>query len=249
LDTPDSPGQIPSAPSHAPPRRHRGELSKRALDLVLSLSALLILGLPFIVIALVIRIQLGAPVFFRAIRAGRWGQPFVIYKFRTMHNWRDASGQLLPDEERITDLGRLLRRTSLDELPQLFNVIRGEMSLVGPRPLLIEYLDRYTPLQARRLEVRPGITGWAQVNGRNDMSWEAKFQHDHWYVTQVSVPLDLRIMARTLLQVVRRHNVDADGDLSVPIFMGSTEDTTADEVAPICTESPGPAAGIVAENE
>lgn len=197
--------------------------AKRPVDLLLSLAALLLLALPFLVIALIIRIQLGSPIFFRAVRAGRWGKPIVVYKFRTMHDWRSEAGELLPDEVRITELGRLLRRTSLDELPQLFNVVRGEMSLVGPRPLLLEYLDRYTPLQARRLEVRPGITGWAQINGRNDMSWEAKFRHDVWYVDHQSMLLDLRIMARTVFQVVRRRDVASDGDLGVPIFMGSGE--------------------------
>lgn len=195
------------------------------LDLVLTLCALLVLALPLAVVSLLVRVRLGPPIFFRAVRAGRWGKPFILYKFRTMHNWKDENGEFLPDEERITELGRFLRRTSIDELPQLINVLRGEMSLVGPRPLLLEYVDRYTPHQARRLEVRPGITGWAQINGRNGMSWEEKFNHDVWYVNQMNTLLDLKIMAKTALQVVRRESVDGSGDLSVPVFMGSTKVT------------------------
>lgn len=144
-----------------------------------------------------------------------------MYKFRTMHDLKGADGQLLPDTERITGLGRFLRRTSLDELPQLFNVIRGEMSLVGPRPLWVEYVDRYTPRQARRLEVRPGITGWSQLHGRNKVAWEARFALDVWYVDHVSLRLDMRILARTILKVIKREDVGADGDLDVPVFLGS----------------------------
>jgi lipopolysaccharide/colanic/teichoic acid biosynthesis glycosyltransferase len=210
-----TPGQDP------PPGHRRGELGKRVLDLSLALPALLLLAFPILVIALIIRSRMGAPVIFRAVRAGRDGRPFILFKFRTMLDLRDATGRLLADEARITGLGRFLRRTSLDELPQLFNVVRGEMSLVGPRPLLVEYLGRYSPDQARRLEVRPGITGWAQVNGRNGLSWEEKFDLDLWYVNHTSILLDLKILAQTIFQVFRRESVDAGGDLSVPRFMGS----------------------------
>ncbi len=191
------------------------------LDLSLALLALLVFVVPILVVALVIRANLGAPVFFRAVRVGRGGRPFILYKFRSMLDLRDASGRPLPDEDRITGLGRFIRRASLDELPQLYNVVRGEMSLVGPRPLLVEYLDRYTPEQARRHEVRPGITGWAQVNGRNALTWEEKFDLDVWYVDHASLLLDLKILARTIRQVVGRESVNAEGDLGVPLFMGT----------------------------
>lgn len=214
-------GQPPPGLAPRPGRRRRGEAGKRVLDLVLALPALLLLA-PFVLaIALLVRARLGPPVIFRAVRAGRGGRPFVLYKFRTMRDLRDASGALLSDEERITALGRFLRRTSLDELPQLYNVVRGEMSLVGPRPLLVEYLARYTPAQARRHEVRPGITGWTQINGRNGLSWEEKFELDLWYVNHASLLLDLKILVRTCRRVLWRGGVSAGGDLSVPLFMGS----------------------------
>jgi lipopolysaccharide/colanic/teichoic acid biosynthesis glycosyltransferase len=204
------------------PASRFGEFCGRGLDLSLALLALLLLAVPILVIALLIRLRMGAPIIFRAVRAGRGGRPFVVYKFRTMLDLRDPSGRLLADEDRITGLGRFLRRTSLDELPQLYNVIRGEMSLVGPRPLLVDYLDLYSPAQARRHEVPPGITGWAQVNGRNGLSWEEKFDLDIWYVDHVSFLLDLKILARTIRQVILREGVNAEGDLAVPLFMGST---------------------------
>jgi lipopolysaccharide/colanic/teichoic acid biosynthesis glycosyltransferase len=204
------------------PASRFGEFCGRGLDLSLALLALLLLAVPILVIALLIRLRMGAPIIFRAVRAGRGGRPFVVYKFRTMLDLRDASGRLLADEDRITGLGRFLRRTSLDELPQLFNVVRGEMSLVGPRPLLVDYLDLYSPAQARRHEVPPGITGWAQVNGRNGLSWEEKFDLDIWYVDHASFLLDLKILARTIRQVILRESVNAEGDLDVPRFMGST---------------------------
>lgn len=212
-----TPAQSGEAPRPAP----RYEIVKRALDLSLALASLTILAIPMLVVALVIRNRMGSPVIYRAVRAGRDGRPFVVYKFRSMLDLRDESGRPLPDEERITPLGRFLRRTSLDEFPQLINVIRGEMSLVGPRPLLVEYLERYSPEQARRLEVRPGITGWAQINGRNSLSWEERFELDRWYVNHRSLTLDLKILALTVLRVLKRESVDSEGDLSVPRFMGN----------------------------
>ena len=166
----------------------------------------------------------GWPVLFTQTRPGLNGRLFRMFKFRSMSNRRDARGELLPDAERLTSFGRFLRASSLDELPELWNVLRGEMSLVGPRPLLMEYLDRYTPLQARRHEVRPGITGWAQVNGRNAISWEQKFELDVWYVDHRSFWLDVRILWLTALKVLRRDGISAAGDATMPKFMGSPRD-------------------------
>jgi lipopolysaccharide/colanic/teichoic acid biosynthesis glycosyltransferase len=196
---------------------------KQLLDLTLTLPALA-LSLPALaVIAALVRLDLGAPVLFRQMRPGLNGRPFPLIKFRTMTDARDASGQLLPDEQRLTPLGRALRRLSLDELPELLNVLRGEMSLVGPRPLLARYLDRYTPAQARRHEVRPGITGWAQVHGRNALTWEEKFALDVWYVDHVSLWLDLSILWRTLLVVLRREGISAPDHSTMPEFTGSAD--------------------------
>lgn len=217
----ERPAVTPAQSGEAPRPAPRYEIVKRALDLSLALASLTILAIPMLVVALVIRNRMGSPVIYRAVRAGRDGRPFVVYKFRSMLDLRDESGRPLPDEERITPLGRFLRRTSLDEFPQLINVIRGEMSLVGPRPLLVEYLERYSPEQARRLEVRPGITGWAQINGRNSLSWEERFELDRWYVNHRSLTLDLKILALTVLRVLKRESVDSEGDLSVPRFMGN----------------------------
>jgi len=172
-------------------------------------------------VAVLVRVKLGSPVVFCQPRAGREGRPFVLYKFRTMVDARDPAGDLLPDEQRLTAFGAALRRLSLDELPQLWNVLRGDMSLVGPRPLLTEYLPRYSPQQARRHEVSPGITGWAQVNGRNAVSWEEKFDLDVWYVDQVHLPVDLYILWRTLIGVIRRQGVSAEGHATMPKFLGS----------------------------
>ena len=194
---------------------------KRALDLAISVPAALLL-LPLIgAVALLVRLLLGAPVWFCQPRGGRGGIPFVLVKFRTMRDGRDTTGQLLPDEQRLTTFGSLMRRVSLDELPQLWNVMNGSMSLIGPRPLLVEYLDRYTLQQARRHEVRPGITGWAQINGRNTLSWEERFALDVWYVDHVSLMLDLRILGLTLLRVLKRSDVNAEGHATMPKFMGS----------------------------
>lgn len=183
---------------------------------------LLLLFFPFIaVVGLVVRLRLGAPVFFKQERPGMKGKVFPLIKFRTMRDARDSNGVILPDKERLTRLGYLLRATSLDELPELWNVIKGEMSLVGPRPLLPRYLERYTPDQARRHEVRPGITGWAQVNGRNAISWEEKFRLDVWYVDNLSFWLDLKILWLTVWKVLRRDEISAEGEATMPEFMGA----------------------------
>ncbi|MHC4525650.1 MAG: sugar transferase, partial [Planctomycetota bacterium] len=182
-------------------------VNKRVLDILIALPALLILSPVLLCLALMIRLSQGAPVFFRQVRPGKDGKPFTIYKFRTMSDRRDLSGRVLPDDERLTRLGRFLRSTSLDELPELVNVLKGEMSIVGPRPLLMQYLDRYTPEQMRRHEVKPGITGWAQVNGRNAVTWEDKFKFDVWYVDNQSPSLDLRIIALTVWKILKREGI------------------------------------------
>ncbi|HXF61122.1 MAG TPA: sugar transferase [Caldilineaceae bacterium] len=198
--------------------RRRG---KRLFDLAVALPALAALSPLLALIALLVRWQLGAPVFFRQRRPGLHGRPFTLVKFRTMRDARDAQGRLLPDSERLTPLGRWLRQTSLDELPELVNVVRGEMSLVGPRPLLMQYLERYTPEQMRRHEVQPGITGWAQVNGRNALTWEEKFAHDLWYVEHLSLGLDLAILWRTALAVLRREGIQQPGSATAHEFTGT----------------------------
>lgn len=197
---------------------------KRVLDVVGAAFALLAFGPLMLYIALRIRREMGRPVIFRQVRPGLHGRPFVMYKFRTMTEERDAQGRLLPDEKRLTPLGKFLRQYSLDELPEFFNVLKGEMSLVGPRPLLMEYLDRYTPEQARRHEVKPGITGWAQVNGRNALSWEEKFRLDVWYVDNWNVLLDLKILLMTLVKVLRREGISAEGHATMPEFKGGAHD-------------------------
>jgi sugar transferase EpsL len=177
---------------------------------------------PFLaLLAGLVRLRLGTPVFFRQVRPGRGGQPFELVKFRTMTDERDATGELLPDEVRLTSLGRFLRSTSLDELPELWNVLRGDMSLVGPRPLLMEYLPLYSERQSRRHEVRPGITGWAQVNGRNAPGWDERLEMDVWYVENRSFLLDLRILLRTATSVVRREGISREGHATAPRFAGS----------------------------
>lgn len=202
-------------------------VAKRTLDLVVAIPSFILLIPVMIVLAVVIAIHLGRPVIFAQVRPGYRGKPFRMYKFRTMRDMRDPSGELLPDEQRLTPLGRFLRSTSLDELPELWNVIRGDMSLVGPRPLLMEYLDLYTPEQARRHEVPPGITGWAQVNGRNSLSWEEKFALDVWYVDNWSLWLDIKILWRTLAAVVSRRGVSADGHVTMPRFTGGNKQENA----------------------
>ena len=172
-------------------------------------------------LALAVRRRLGSPVLFRQVRPGLHGEPFEMVKFRTMTDARGPDGALLPDAERLTPFGQFLRSTSLDELPELWNVVKGDMSLVGPRPLLMRYLDRYTPEQARRHEVRPGITGLAQVSGRNAISWEEKFALDVWYVDHASFWLDLKILVQTVLKVVRRDDIAADAHVTMPEFVGT----------------------------
>ena len=171
------------------------------------------------------RVKLGSPVLFRQKRPGKDDETFELIKFRTMTDARDSTGALLPDEARLTSFGRRLRRTSLDELPTLWNVVRGDMSLVGPRPLLVQYLDRYTPEQHRRQQVAPGITGWAQVNGRNALTWEEKFDLDVWYVENLSLRTDLAILLRTVAQVLGQRGVSAEGHATMPEFMGSDDES------------------------
>lgn len=196
---------------------------KRAFDLLLTVPALVVLAPVILVVALLVRARLGSPVLFRQPRPGLGGMPFTMIKFRTMRDAFDTHGRLLPDAERLTDFGRFLRATSLDELPGLWNVVRGDMSLVGPRPLLMAYLPLYSPEQARRHDVRPGITGWAQVNGRNAISWPEKFALDVWYVDNRSLWLDIRILALTVRKVFRREGISAAGDATMPAFTGDEE--------------------------
>lgn len=198
-------------------------LSKRILDLTLALIGLVLFSPIIAIIALLVLVFHGRPVIFRQERPGYHGKPFTLYKFRTMTNERDFHGDLLPDDSRLTPLGRYLRATSLDEIPELFNVLRGDMSWVGPRPLLMQYLDRYTPEQARRHDVLPGITGWAQINGRNIISWEDKFAYDLWYVDNWSFWLDIRILAITLWKVIRREGISQPGHVSASEFMGGND--------------------------
>ncbi len=193
---------------------------KRVFDVLASAIGLLILAVPLALLAWQVRRKLGSPVLFTQVRPGLHGQPFRMVKFRTMTDARDASGALLPDAQRITPFGRFLRASSLDELPELWNVLRGEMSLVGPRPLLMEYLQLYSPEQARRHEVRPGITGWAQVNGRNAISWADKFALDVWYVDNRTLWLDVHILWLTVRKVLVRDGISAAGEATMPKFEG-----------------------------
>ncbi len=194
---------------------------KRLLDILGSGIGLVLLSPVLLVIAVLIRRRMGAPVLFRQLRPGLHGKPFLMVKFRTMRDELDAQGRMRSDAERLTPLGRFLRSTSLDELPELWNVLKGDMSLVGPRPLLIDYLPLYSPHQARRHEVRPGVTGWAQVNGRNAITWDQKFDLDVWYVDNRSFWLDLRIIWLTLRKVVMREGISAAGEATMPKFTGS----------------------------
>ncbi|MAK55077.1 MAG: sugar transferase [Pusillimonas sp.] len=195
---------------------------KRGFDIVAALILLLLLALPGAVLAVWVRLALGKPVLFSQVRPGLGGKPFTMYKFRTMTNARDAKGELLPDALRLTGFGRFLRASSLDELPELWNVLKGDMSLVGPRPLLMEYLPLYSSFQARRHEVRPGITGWAQVNGRNALSWEERFELDVWYVDHHSLWLDLRILWLTVRKVIQREGITAKGEATMSKFKGNS---------------------------
>jgi sugar transferase EpsL len=196
---------------------------KRLLDLALTIPALIVLSPLFGLVALLTGVKHGLPVLFRQQRPGLHGRPFTILKFRTMTDARDAQANLLPDEERLTRFGQFVRATSLDELPELINVLKGEMSLVGPRPLLMRYLDRYTPGQMRRHEVLPGITGWAQINGRNDVPWEVKFALDVWYVDHLSFWLDLKIIVLTAWKTLKRDGINQPGYFSSPEFWGTAK--------------------------
>ncbi|AHB47199.1 sugar transferase [Hyphomicrobium nitrativorans NL23] len=197
---------------------------KRAFDIAISATALIVLLPVLAILALVVRWRLGNPVLFRQVRPGLHAKPFTMLKFRSMRDARDASGAPLPDHLRLTPFGRFLRSTSLDELPELWNVLVGEMSLVGPRPLLMEYVPLYSSEQARRHEVRPGVTGWAQVNGRNAISWQEKFALDVWYVDNRSFWLDLKIIAMTLGRVLKRSGISADGEATMPKFTGGQQE-------------------------
>ena len=197
---------------------------KRAMDLVGALAALVLLSPVVAVLCILVRSKLGSPIFFRQVRPGIEGRPFNMVKFRTMTDERGSDGELLPDHQRLTPLGAWLRSTSLDELPELFNVLKGDMSLVGPRPLLMDYLSLYSPRQARRHEVRPGITGWAQINGRNALSWEEKFELDVWYVDNRSLWLDIKILFKTVLQVLKRDGISHGEEATMPRFKGANRD-------------------------
>lgn len=198
---------------------------KRLADIFVSLALLAVLAIPLAVLALGVRLFLGKPVFFRQERPGRGGKVFRMFKLRTMTEARGKDGNLLPDAERMTRFGSFLRRTSLDELPELFNVLKGDMSLVGPRPLLVKYLPLYSPEQARRHLVRPGITGWAQVNGRNAISWEEKFALDIWYVDHYSFFVDMKILLITLRKVLFPEGISAEGEATMPEFRGTPDDS------------------------
>lgn len=195
---------------------------KRLFDFLVALIVLVALSPALFALAILVRLRLGSPVLFRQQRPGLYGKPFVMIKFRTMIDAVDSHGQPLSDAERLTAFGRWLRATSLDELPELLNVLRGDMSLVGPRPLLMRYLPLYSPEQSRRHAVRPGVTGWAQVNGRNALSWDEKFALDVWYVDHRNFALDLRILWLTAIKVLRREGISSSGEATMPPFTGSS---------------------------
>ncbi len=194
---------------------------KLIFDKISAFALLVFLSPVFIVLMILIRRRLGSPVFFTQVRPGLYAKPFRMVKFRTMTNAKDASGNLLPNEQRMTKFGNFLRSSSLDEIPELWNVLKGEMSLVGPRPLLMDYVSLYSSEQAKRMNVRPGITGWAQVNGRNAISWEQKFALDIWYVNNRSFLLDIKILWKTLLKVVKREGIQNSKDVFMPRFTGT----------------------------
>jgi lipopolysaccharide/colanic/teichoic acid biosynthesis glycosyltransferase len=193
---------------------------KRVFDLLLSIPVLILVSPVIIVVTLLVRMRLGSPVFFSQLRPGLHARPFYMLKFRTMTNTRGSDGRLLSDDKRMTRLGNFLRRTSIDELPEFVNVFKGDMSLVGPRPLLMQYLDRYTPEQARRHEVKPGITGWAQIHGRNALTWEEKFKLDVWYVDNWSLWLDIKIIAMTIWKILQREGISQPGQATMEEFKG-----------------------------
>lgn len=194
---------------------------KRVLDLLISVPLMILFAPVMAIVGALTRVKLGSPVFFRQRRPGLNAEPFEMVKFRTMTNEVDEEGEPLSDEQRLTPFGQMLRTTSLDELPELMNVVKGDMSLVGPRPLLMQYLPLYSPGQRRRHEVRPGITGWAQVNGRNNAAWDDKFAMDTWYVDNCSLSLDLKTLARTVMAVLKGSDVSQDGHVTAPNFTGS----------------------------
>lgn len=194
---------------------------KRLVDLLLALPAFLLLSPVFLILTIRLYFANDGSPFFVQPRPGKGGRIFRLIKFKTMNDRRNATGKLLPDKERLTDIGRFIRSTSLDEIPQLLNVIKGDMSLIGPRPLLVRYLDRYTPEQARRHEVRPGITGWAQVNGRNAISWEKRFEYDVYYVDNLSFALDMKILWLTLIKVFKREGISSQTSVTMEEFKGS----------------------------
>jgi sugar transferase EpsL len=196
-------------------------ISKRILDLVLAVPAILILSPIFLILTVLVGVYFGTPIIFRQKRPGYKGKPFWVFKFRTMTNAHDAEDNLLPDSQRIPPLGKFLRSYSLDELPELFNILLGEMSLVGPRPLLMQYLERYSPEQARRHDVLPGITGWAQINGRNALTWNEKFKLDIWYVDHWSLWLDIKIIILTVVKVLKREGINQPGQATAEEFMGN----------------------------
>jgi lipopolysaccharide/colanic/teichoic acid biosynthesis glycosyltransferase len=201
---------------------------KRALDVAVALPALVLLSPVMLVVAGAVAVKLGRPVLFRQKRPGLHSRPFTIFKFRTMTDSRGPDGSLLPDSERLPPFGQWLRSTSLDELPELWNVLVGDMSLVGPRPLMMQYVPLYSERQARRHDVRPGVTGWAQVNGRNAISWDEKLEMDVWYIENWSLGLDFRILAATLRSIVRREGIAAEGSATMPEFTGSGRDVEAE---------------------
>jgi sugar transferase EpsL len=196
---------------------------KRPFDLLVSIVGLIVLSPVTLILILLVWVNLGGPVIFAQVRPGYHGKLFRLFKFRSMRNILDGQGKPLPDEQRLTQFGKFLRASSLDELPELINVLLGQMSLVGPRPLLVAYLERYSPEQARRHDVLPGITGWAQVNGRNAISWEEKFKLDVWYVDHQSFGLDIKILFMTVMKVFKRESINAPGSATAPEFMGNTE--------------------------
>ncbi|WP_020062970.1 sugar transferase [Bacillus sp. 123MFChir2] len=194
---------------------------KRLFDLVISLPLLFCFSSVILVVAILVKLKLGSPILFKQQRPGLHGKPFYLYKFRTMTNAKDSNGEFLPDEVRLTSFGKFLRKCSIDELPQLLNVVKGDLSLVGPRPLLMEYLPLYSNEQAKRHHVRPGITGWAQVNGRNSISWDEKFKLDIWYVEHQNFLLDLKILYLTVIKVLKTEGIQNDNHVTMPIFKGS----------------------------
>ncbi len=197
---------------------------KRIFDILASFTILIIFSPVILLIVFLITVLLGSPVFFVQLRPGLKGKPFILYKFRTMTNAKDSDGNLLSNKDRMTKLGNILRSFSLDEFPELFNVLKGEMSLVGPRPLLMEYLDQYNTIQKKRHDVKPGITGWAQINGRNAITWEEKFKLDIWYVSNKSFWLDIKILFLTVCKVLSREGITHNGNVAMPRFTGNKKD-------------------------